>query len=154
MLGKQSDGEIRLKCTEQAIPEFPNLLFGTQIDTGITYFDATSYLQKQAPDKSVNIFFVEYRRQIQDLCNSYDIQQKDVCKINEQGHYLIDGNFTYLFISFVEPNFTAYIFDRIHELFANGIVVSDTYIVQTAKSRLPKEVLTQLTEDERATEEN
>lgn len=154
MLGKRSDAEIQLKCTEQAIPEFPNLLFGTQIDTGTTYFDATSYIQKTAPDKSVNIFFVEYKRMIQDLCNSYNIKPNDVCKINEQGHFLIDGNLTYLFISFVESNFLAYICDRIHDLFSNGIVVSDSYIAQMAVQRLPREVLLNIAKDERATTED
>lgn len=154
MLGKQSDSEIQLKCTEQAIPEFPNLLFGTQIDTGISYFDATSYIQKTAPDKSVNNFFVEYKHLIARLCNSYDIKNDDVCKINEQGHYLIDGNFSYLFISFVEPNFLAYIFDRIHDLFSNGIVVSDSYIAQMAKKRLSQEVLLEIAKDEKTTEGN
>lgn len=140
MLGKQANG-IELTCTEQSIPEFPNLLFGTTTDTGTTFFDATIYLQKQAPEKNINNFFSQYRKPIESLCEAYQIKYQDFCKINQKGHYLIDGNFTYLFIAFVEPNFLGYMCDRIHELFSRGVVVSDTYLLSAAHERLSKEML-------------
>ncbi len=154
MLGKRAESEIQLRCTEPAIHEFPNLLFGTQIDTGTVYFDATSYLQKIASDKLVKNFFIEYRHPIDALCGAYNIPSKDVCKLNEQGHYLIDGNFVYLFLSFVDPDFLGYICDRMNDLFANGIVVSDSYIASMAKYRLTKEVLLKLAKDERIIEKD
>lgn len=140
MLGKQENG-TDLICTEQSIPEFPNLLFGTEIDSGRSFFDATSYLQKQDPQKSVQNFFSFYRKPIESLCEAYDIPYQKVFKINKGGHYLIDGNFTYLFIAFVEPNFLGYMCDRIHELFSKGVVVSDTYLLIAAHERLSKEML-------------
>lgn len=149
MLGQQSKGSIKLQCTEQAFSEFPNLLIGTQAESGIAYFDATLYLQKTQSEKSVNDFFSQYRTPILSLCDSYEIKYENVCQINESGHYLIDGNFIYLFISFVEPNFLAYICDRMNDLFANGVAVSDTYLLQMTRVRLSKEVLETITDDER-----
>ena len=147
MLGQQLKGSIRLQCTEQAFSEFPNLLIGTQTESGITYFDATLYLHKNNIEKSVNDFLSQYRTQILSLCDSYEIKYEDVCQINESGHYLIDGNFVYLFISFVEPNFLAYICDRMNDLFTNGVTVSDTYLLQMTRARLSKEVLSAMTDD-------
>lgn len=140
MLGQQENG-IDLICTEQSIPEFPNLLFGTEIESGRPYFDATIYLQKQDPQKNIQNFFSQYRKPIESLCEAYDVPYKNFCKINKSGHYLIDGNFTYLFIAFVEPNFLGYMCDRIHELFSKGVVVSDTYLLTAAHDRLSKEML-------------
>lgn len=140
MLGKQANG-IDLTCTEQSIPEFPNLLFGTEIESGRPYFDATAYLQKQAPDKNIQLFFTQYRKPIESLCEAYNILYVNFCKINKSGHFLIDGNFVYLFIAFVEPQFLGYMCDRIHELFSEGVVVSDTYLLKTARERLPQELL-------------
>lgn len=147
MLG-QSKGSIKLQCTEQAFSEFPNLLIGTQAESGISYFDATLYLQKEEIHKSINDFFFQYRTPIISLCEAYDIAIDEACKINEAGHYLIDGNLIYLFISFVEPNFLAYMCDRIHDLFVHGVTVSDTYLLQSAKIRLSKEVLETVMENE------
>jgi hypothetical protein len=140
MLGQQANG-IDLKCTEQSIPEFPNLLFGTQIDSGRPYFDATIFLQKEAPEKNIQHFFTFYQKPIESLCEAYDIGYGEYFKINKSGHYLIDVNFVYLFIAFVEPEFWGYIFDRIHDLFSQGVAVSDTYLLREALDRVPKELL-------------
>lgn len=148
MLGQPSKGSIKLQCTEQAFSEFPNLLVGTQIESGITYFDATLYLHKQEIQKPISDFFIQYRKPIESLCEAYNINPDDACKINEAGHYLIDGNLIYLFISFVEPDFLAYMCDRIHELFMDGITVSDTYLLRSARNRLSKEVIETMTENE------
>ncbi len=147
MLGKQENG-IDLTCTEQSIPEFPNLLFGTEIESGRPFFDATVYLQKSAPEKNIQHFFSLYKKPIESLCEAYDIQYKDFCKINKKGHFLIDGNFTYLFIAFTDPNFFGYIFDRINELFEKGVTVSDTYLLSSARERLSKEVLKAINNDD------
>ena len=140
MLNGKGDETVNITCTEQLIPEFPNLLFGTSSD-GIEFFDATYYIQKQEPQKRVSDFFADYRKQIEALCESYDIPMQSVLISNVNGHYLIDGNFVYLFIAFVEPTFLEYMCDRIHELFAKGVSVSDTYLLNAARERLSKEVL-------------
>lgn len=140
MLGQQGKGEINLICKEPSFPEFPNLLFGKS-ETGRSYFDATYYLSKQTEPTPIQPFFTQYRYQIKALCDTYEIKDDNVCLINQEGHYLIDGTFMFLFIAFVEPDFLAFMCDRVFELFAHGVAVSDTYLLQAARSRLPGEVL-------------
>lgn len=147
MLGQAGKGEIKLKCTEQSFPEFPNLLFG-QSDFGRTYFDATIYLSNMTEPRPIQPFFTQYRYQIKALCDTYEISDSKVCLINEEGHFLIDGTFVFLFIAFVEPDFLAYMCDRTFELFAHGISVSDTYLVSAAKSRLSSKILHEISANE------
>ena len=54
----------------------------------------------------------------------------------------------FAFVAYVDPNFSIYMHDRMHELFTNGFLVSDNYLVVSAKQRLPKKVLNQLAEKE------
>lgn len=138
---------IDLKCTEPAIPEFPDVLFGTSSENGI-FFDATAYIQKKQPSLSVTDFFRDYKVQIESLCKAYHIENKnDVCKLNTEGHIIIDGIFLYLFISFVEPDFLAYMCERIADLFTNGFCVSDTVIRNLAQRRLPENILEEIIRD-------
>lgn len=148
MLGQTGKGEIHLKCEEQSFPEFSNLLFGKS-ETGRSYFDATHYLSKLTEPRPIQPFFNQYRHQIQALCDTYSIDSDQVCLINQEGHYLIDGIFVFLFISFVEPDFLAYMCDRTFELFAHGVAVSDTYLLTAARHRLSKEVLTAISDYEK-----
>ncbi len=150
MLGQSGKGEIKLKCEEQSFPEFPNLLFG-QSEAGRSYFDATHYLPKMTDPMPIQPFFTQYRYQIKALCDTYEIDPNQVCLINEEGHYLIDGTFVFLFIAFVEPDFLAYMCDRTFELFAHGVAVSDTYLLSAARSRLSSKVLTAISDYEKIT---
>lgn len=134
---------IELTCSEQAFSEFPELLFGTSSDYG-TFFDATSYIQTTTPGLDLANFFADFRVQIGLICKSNHIDADGIAKLNQQGHVLIEINFLYLFISFVKPDFLAYICDRIHELFMTGYCVSETQIARLAKYRLSKEVLIDL----------
>lgn len=127
-------------CKEQAFPEFTDMLFGKSSD-GTNFFDATHYLQKRKSTLTPDEFFRSLAVPIEALVDSYEIPESSVHAINEQGHHLIDGNLIYLFISFVEPSFWTYMFDRIHEMFSNGFCISDTYILGMAKERLSNEAL-------------
>lgn len=150
MLGQAGKGEILLKCEEQTFPEFPNLLFGRS-ESGQSYFDATSYLSKMEEPVTIQSFFSQWRYQIKAICDSYKIDDSQVCLINHEGHHLIDGTFMFLFIAFVEPDFLAFMCDRIFELFAHGVAISDTYLVQAARTRLSSEVLTAISGYEKDT---
>lgn len=143
MLGQAGKGEIKLQCQEQSFPEFPNLLFGKSED-GRSYFDATHYLSKMTEPTPIQPFFTQYRYQIKALCDTYEIDSNKVSLINENGHYLIDGTFVFLFIAFVKPDFLAYMCERTFELFAHGVTISDTYLASSAAQRLSKEVLCSL----------
>lgn len=148
MLGQAGKGEIKLKCQEQSFPEFPNLLFG-QNEAGRSFFDATHYLSKMTDPMPIQPFFTQYRYQIKALCDTYEIDNNNVCLINEEGHYLIDGTFVFLFIAFVKQDFLAYMCERTFELFAHGVAVSDTYLLSAAHRRLSREVLTAISDYEK-----
>ena len=147
MTNSNEKDTIDLICNEQVFPEFPNLLFGTTIDDGTSFFDATLYLIKSESEETVEDFFTQYFVPIRALCNAYEKPLEAISRTNKQGHTIIDGNFVYLFISFVEPNFLAFICDRIHELMIRGVAVSDSYLLQSASERLPKEVLIKIIEN-------
>lgn len=145
MLNIKSASPIKLTCKELGLAEFPDLLFGNTSDS--TYFDATDYLQKKDPTLTVPDFLKQYENQILSLMQTYNMKDSDVCKINSAGHFLIESNFVYLFISFVEQDFLAYMCERIHELFTDGFCVSDTYILKAADSRLTPEILNTIKSD-------
>ncbi|MDR1119452.1 MAG: hypothetical protein LBM08_00865 [Dysgonamonadaceae bacterium] len=141
MIPNISGRPVNIQCNEQALPEFPEMLFGTSIENGITYFDATIYIQKKQPSLSAGDFFRDYNAPVEALCKVYQITDRgDICKLNTEGHLLIDGTFLYLFISFFEPDFLAYMCERMNDLFTVGICVSDTQMLNFAK-RLPAETL-------------
>lgn len=144
MLGAAGKGEINLICADSFLPEFPNISLGTTKD-GKSYFDATNYIAKSAtPNKSIHLFFANYKTPIAQLCESYELDPNKICLINQQGHYLIDGTFIFLFITFLEPDFLAYMCDRIYEMFAKGVAVSDTYLLSSCKNRFSPKVIEEL----------
>ena len=147
MFPQISGKPLQLTCSEPAFPEFPDLLFGTSIENDISYFDATLYIQTKGLSITAIDFFKQYETPIKALMEAYKIKETHICRLNHEGHYLIDGNLTYLFISFIDPDFLAYICDRIHELFKVGFCISDTYLVQESKSRLTKDVLETILRD-------
>ena len=140
---------INTKCTEVYIPEFPNLLFGTQSD-GSQLFDATNYLSSKnlLQSHSVEGFFTKFDFQINAIADAYELTAQDLVFINVEGHQLINGCLCYPFLSYVEPQFCAYINNVMDELFTTGTVISDTHLITLEKKRLPPELLKQLWKDE------
>lgn len=136
MFPKLSGKPIRLNCTEQVFSEFPDLLFGKANDNGM-FFDATSYL-KDKPF-TVDNFFCKCEWMLKSLIKSYKLEEDKCFQINHDGHILIDGNLVYLFLSFVEQDFLAYMCDRCHDLFTEGVAISDSYILHHAYERLDRE---------------
>lgn len=129
---------INLNCNEHTFPEFPNLLFG-DTDGGQTYVDATVYIQ--GTGLSINSFFATYKGPIDAIVKALKRDENQVCVLNTEGHILIDSSFAYLLVSFVNPDFWLYMFDRMDELFIRGFTVSDTYLLHSARRRLPEELL-------------
>lgn len=135
---KISGKPITLNCTEPNFPEFPDLLFGTT-ESGVTYIDTTLYLQNTG--LSLNNFLLLYKGPIEATVKSRELDETQVCVLNHEGHILIESSLAYLIISFVNPDFLAYMFDRMDEMFSIGFTVSDTYLLHSARRRLPMEVL-------------
>lgn len=62
----------------------------------------------------------------------------------DNGDILLNAYLAFSFVEYVDINFSIYMHDRMHELFSNGVIVSDNYLAVAAKQRLPKKVLNQL----------
>lgn len=129
--------------SEHSFPEFPDLLFGVTVE-GISVFDATAYLQKAKPEASIADFFEQWKAPIESLVEAYKIKEDEVCMVAPNSHFIVDGSLVYLFISFVQPDFLAYMCDRMQQMFSDGVTVSDSYIYGLAKQRLSKEILQEM----------
>lgn len=131
----------QMACNEVSIPEFPKLLFGTHID-GSRFFDATEYLLSKDPTKKLSVedFFEKCSFQTQSVADTYEIKPAEFVLINKSGHQLINGAFCYPFLSYVDPQFCAYMNEVMDELFTRGVVLSDTKIIELAKERITPEL--------------
>ena len=81
MFPKISGKPIQLTCSEPALPEFPDLLFGSSIDNDISFFDATVYLQNKGLSVTVTDFFQKYEAPIEALMSAYGMEAERICAI-------------------------------------------------------------------------
>lgn len=137
---------IETKCTYLNVwyPELPNLLLGTVDCTDM--FNASEFLVRRKSDKDVIGFILQYKETIDKYADKLGMKQ--LIFRTQNNEYLIHAHLAFAFVSYVDPNFTIYMHDRMHELFSNGFLVSDNYLAVSAKQRLPKKVLNQLAEKE------
>jgi hypothetical protein len=140
---------INIKCTEVSLPEFPHLYFGTHFD-GSRLFDATKYLKQKDPEHrlSVDEFFDKFDFQIKAIAQSYRLSLDKLVYINVEGHQLIDGCLCYPFLSYIDPQFCAYMNEVVDEMFTTGTAISDTHLLTLVKKRLSPELLKQLWDGE------
>lgn len=136
-----------ITCTQMKYGEFPSLLFGTSAQ-GIDYFDATYYIQNNgdADRHTVLDFEIQFAFWIKTICKVYELDADSVILMNEQGHYLIDESLALIMVTYVDPDFGAYMLERITEMLINGIVISDTRLALIVRERLTDEQLTKLLE--------
>ena len=132
---------VDITCTEQAFPSFPNLLLGETTDHSAKYFDATAYFNLSGLSMcSENDFLTNYFHPIGALITAYGLDKDRVFVHNLEGHLLIDSSLIYLFICYTNPDFLAFLNDRVDELLSRGFCISDSYLFEAAKDRLPLEV--------------
>jgi len=112
-------------------------------DIVVTTTTRTSYKESNKPI-TIDDFIRKCDWMIESLIKSYELDPNECFIINKEGHILIDGNLTYLFLSFVEQDFLAYMCDRCHDLFKDGVAVSDSYILRHAFERLDEESLNKI----------
>ena len=127
-------------------PELPDLLFGQVM--GVSVFNATAFMNSREVDQS--------RCNIEDYKKTYSViiglYAKRLGLDNPEQLFLTDDNgdtmihevLAFSFVEYVDPSFSIYMHDRMHELFYNGMVVSDNYLAVAAKRRLPKSELEKL----------
>lgn len=123
-----------IKCTEQILSEFPQLLFGDIIDKGV-YFDATQFLQNTNSTKDVDGFLITYDYMISQIQSEYEVPNEDVCCVNSDGHMLVHSSLTILFLSFAVEGFLPHACGRVFELFTNGFTVSDSMLEAISQDR-------------------
>lgn len=125
--------------------EFPELLFGESPDNGSVYFDATHFIRSQGDERRHNVqeFRIAFHHWITALSNMYSIESENlVIRDESSGHLLIDECLALLFVVYIEPDFGAYMLERISELLVDGFSVSDSWLVMAAGNRFTIEELT------------
>lgn len=134
----------QLECSEQALPDFPTLLFGT-IDNGPLVFDSTAfYIANNLDEIDYKVFQRMNKRYIESFINNTDLKASDIFYINKDGHILMNHELTFLFLSFAMPTLAAYFNGLIGELMANGVAYSDGFVLSLASQRIPSDVLQQI----------
>lgn len=133
-----------LQCRLVRFGEFPELLFGKSQDNQLLYFNATQYIKKKGNPKTQNIrdFQLSFQHWISAAMQTYGIKQEDMIVCDEAtGEILIDECLALPFLAYIDPEFGVYIMERMSEMLLNGIVGSDTWLLQAARRRFTTEEL-------------
>lgn len=130
--------------------EFPELLFGTSV-SGAVYFDATLYIKlKGESDKHSPVDFARrFSFWFESFKVAYEIPDGELIATDEAtGNVLIDESLSLLFVAYIDPEFGAFMVERVSELLLDGVVLSDTRIMQMIRNRLTKDLLIKLIEEQ------
>lgn len=134
----------QLECAEQALPDFPSLLFG-QIPNGPLVFDSTAFYEANGlTEIDYKTFQRLNKRYIESFINNAQLKPTSLFYVNRDQHILMHHELTFLFLSFAEPNLAAYFNGLLGELMANGVTYSDRFVLSLASQRIPTEVLQQI----------
>ncbi len=123
--------------------EFPELMFGENSAKTI-YFDATLYLEQRGDTQkqSVANFVKEFSFWLKMFAGAYQMQECEMVVVDVVSeHIMIEQSLALLFVSYVDPEFGVYIFERADELLLDGAVVSDSYLMHKVSDRFTKESL-------------
>lgn len=122
-------------------PELPDLLFGCK--DGFSFFNASDFQRKRGTKKDIRDF----------LANTPSVKiyteklgTDNSVRFADSGDVLLNEVFAIAYVEFIDPKFSIWLHDRMHDLMYNGMVVSDNYLAVAAKRRLPKKVLEKLIE--------
>lgn len=130
-----------LLCTELRYKEFPDLLFGLS-ENNKTYFDASGFISKYGNVKKHNVreFDIGFYHWKTAVSKCYDIPMEDLV-IRDEGsnRILVHESLDLLFISYVDPEFGVYLFEKLSELLINGMAFSDNYLMTMVCSRFSKD---------------
>lgn len=141
---KVSSGlELALKgmYLEAWYPELPDLLFGCK--DGFSFFNASDFQRKRGTKKDIRKFLSNI------ACIKVYADKLGADKLvrfSDTGDVLLHEVLAIAYVEFVDPKFSIWVHDRIHELMYNGMAVSDNYLAVAAKRKLPRNVLEKLIE--------
>ena len=123
--------------------EFPELMFGKNSANTI-YFDATLYLEQRGDTckHSVANFVKEFSFWLKRFADAYQMQECEMVVVDVASeHIMIEQSLALLFVCYVDPEFGVHIFERADELLLDGVVLSDSYLMQKVGDRFTKESL-------------
>lgn len=125
--------------------EFPDLLFTVSNDEN-EYCDVTSFMEERkcTNSHSVEGFMKVCKPWINAFCKAYSLDVDKLILIAPNNHILIDSSLALLFVSYIDTEFSVYVYERMADLLVSGIILSDTTLMLMAKDRLSKEVLLNL----------
>lgn len=137
---------LDITCNEQAIPEFPTLLFGKHPDKDTLYYNASRFCSDN-PDRVLQ-FLSTFKQHIDSIKEYFQINDVPMVTYSVSGDILIEYHTVYIFLIYINPTFDylGYITERVHELFCYGFCVSDTYLMQAVKNRFDKDTLKRLSQ--------
>lgn len=125
--------------------EFPDLLFTVSND-GNEYCDVTSFMEERkcTDSHSIDNFMKVCKPWINAFCKVYSLDVDKLTLVAPNNHILIDSSLALLFVSYVDTEFSVYVYEKMADLLVSGIILSDTTLILMAKDRLPREVLLNL----------
>ena len=125
--------------TEEYNSDFTEAIFYRTDDEKI-YLDAVGYMKQvcgSTPEKSIEDFEAKFSFQIDSLCEVSGITKEDLLvRDQESGNIMIEERAEYLYLGYLDPKFSAYMYARMRELFTIGFTVSDKVIISAARERL------------------
>lgn len=137
----------QLECKEQALPDFPTVLFGV-VPNGPLVFDSTEfYISNELQELDYKVFQRINKRYINSIIKNANVKASDLFYLNHDGHILMHHELIFLFLAFAGPSVAAYFNGILGELFANGVAYSDRFVTSLAAERIPDETLQQIIKD-------
>ena len=137
----------QLECSEQALPDFPTLLFG-QIPNGPLVFDSTAFYTASGIEEiDYKVFQRLNKRYIEGFIKNTELKSTSMFFINHDQHVLMHHKLTFLFLAFADPDLAAYFNGLIGEIMANGVAYSDGFALAMTSQRVPTEILQQIIND-------
>lgn len=137
----------QLKCSEQVLPDFPTLLFGTTPNGTLVFDSTTFYEANDLEEIDYKIFQRLNKRYIESFIKNAKLKPTELFYINHDQHVLMHHELTFLFLAFAEPALAAYFNGLIGEVMSNGVAYSDGLILHLASNRIPTDVLQQIIDD-------
>lgn len=115
---------------------------------GVSVFNATAFMNNREVDQS-QCSIDNYKETCSVIIDLYARKlgldsPEQLFLADDNGDTMIHEVLAFSFVEYIDPAFSVYMHDRMHELFYNGMVVSDNYLAVAAKRRLPKSVLEKL----------
>lgn len=118
--------------------EIPDLMFGSK--DGFTFFNASDFQRKRGTKKDIREFFRLHSVKI--YVEKLGVDK--LMKFSDAGDVLLYEVLAIPYIEFIDPKFSLWLHDRVHDLLYKGVVVSDSYLAINIKKRFSKTMLEDL----------